>query len=35
VVAYETLGDDGCARLREVGRPLSQAVVDAGLIPVR
>ncbi len=35
VVAYECLGEDGCARLREVGRPLSQAVIDAGLIPVR
>ena len=35
VVAYEALGDEGCARLREVGRPLSQAIVDAGLIPVR
>jgi hypothetical protein len=35
VFAYEGLGDDGCARLREIGRPLSQAVIDAGLLPVR
>jgi helix-turn-helix protein len=35
VVAYDALGEDGCARLREIGRPLSQAVIDAGLIPVR
>jgi hypothetical protein len=35
VVAYEALADEGCARLRKVGRPLSQAIVDAGLVPVR
>jgi len=32
VVAYESLGDDGCQRLREIGRPLSRAVIDAGLL---
>ncbi|MGZ8762680.1 MAG: SCO6745 family protein [Acidimicrobiia bacterium] len=30
--AYVPLGDDGCQRLREIGRPLSRAVVDAGLL---
>jgi len=34
VVAYETLGDDGCERLRQLGRPLSQAVVAGGLLAV-
>jgi hypothetical protein len=28
--AYEPLGDDGCARLRELCRPLSKAVVSSG-----
>ena len=32
VVAYETLGDDGCARLRSLARPLSNAIVDGGLL---
>ncbi len=31
-VAYETLGDDGCARLRTLGRPLSRAIVDGGFL---
>ena len=31
VVAYDAIGDDGCQRLRELTRPLSQAIVDAGL----
>lgn len=30
--AYEALGEGGCSRLRELGRPLSQAVVDGGLL---
>jgi hypothetical protein len=30
--AYMPLGDDGCARLRELGRPLSRAVIDSGLL---
>lgn len=30
--AYLDLGSDGCERLRRAGRPLSQAVLDAGLI---
>ncbi|MCU1375400.1 MAG: hypothetical protein JWO68_2686 [Actinomycetia bacterium] len=34
VVAYEPLGEAGCARLRELGRPLSQAVIAAGLLPL-
>jgi hypothetical protein len=32
LVAYVPLGDDGCRRLREIGRPLSRAVIDAGLL---
>jgi hypothetical protein len=31
VVAYEAIGEAGCQRLRELTRPLSQAVVAAGL----
>jgi hypothetical protein len=31
---YEALGDDGCNRLRELGRPLSQAVIAAGMLTV-
>ena len=27
---YSALGDEGCARLRELGRPISQAVVSSG-----
>jgi hypothetical protein len=30
--AYRVLGEDGCARLAELARPLSRAVVDAGLL---
>jgi hypothetical protein len=32
LAAYVPLGDDGCQRLREIGRPLSRAVIDAGLL---
>ena len=32
--AYAALGDDNSARLRALGRPLAQAVVDAGLLTV-
>jgi hypothetical protein len=32
VVAYEPLGNDGCARLRELARPWSRAIVDGGLL---
>ncbi len=32
VVAYAPLGDDGAQRLREISRPLSRAVIDAGLL---
>lgn len=35
VPAYAALGEDGCARLRELTRPLSKAVVDAGGLRVR
>jgi hypothetical protein len=31
VAAYAALGEAGCARLRELARPLSQAVIDSGL----
>jgi hypothetical protein len=31
VAAWAVLGDAGCARLAELARPLSQAVMDAGL----
>lgn len=34
VVAYEPLGDDGCARLRALTRPWSRAIVDGGLLAV-
>lgn len=30
VAPYEVLGEAGCARLRELARPLSQAVIDSG-----
>jgi hypothetical protein len=33
--AYRVLGEDGCARLAELARPLSRAVVDAGLLDPR
>lgn len=32
VVAYQPLGDDGCARLRALARPWSRAIVDGGLL---
>ncbi len=32
VVAYETLGEDGCGRLRALARPLSKAIVDGGFL---
>jgi hypothetical protein len=35
VPAYAPLGEDGCARLRELARPYSRAVVDAGLLTPR
>lgn len=33
--AYSALGEDGCARLRELTRPLAKAVVDAGGLKIR
>ena len=30
--AYDVLGDDGCARLRELGRPLSLQIIETGLL---
>lgn len=30
--AYEALGEDGCQRLRELARPFSRAIVDAGAL---
>ncbi len=32
VAAYVPLGADGCARLRELARPLSRAIIDGGLL---
>lgn len=32
---WERLGDDGCARLRELVRPLSKAVADGGGVGIR
>ncbi len=32
---YLALGEEGCAELRRTARPLSQALVDAGLSPLR
>ena len=32
--AYAAIGADGCARLRELGRPVSVAVVNSGLLTV-
>lgn len=32
--AYEAIGDDGCARLRELCRPFSRAIVDGGGLPI-
>ena len=34
VVAYETLGEDGCARLRALARPWSKAIIDSGFLRV-
>lgn len=34
VAAYEAIGEDGCARLREIARPFSQAIVAGGGLPV-
>ena len=33
--AYAPIGDDGCARLRELARPLSKAIVSAGGVGLR
>ncbi|GAB3171251.1 hypothetical protein FHX75_1264 [Micromonospora palomenae] len=33
--AYRVLGEDGCVRLAEAARPLSRAVVDAGLLDLK
>ncbi len=33
--SYARLGDDGCARLQELGKPLSTLVVDAGGLGIR
>ncbi len=35
VCAYARLGEDGCARLQQVGGPLAQAVLAAGGLPLR
>jgi hypothetical protein len=32
VMAYEPLGEDGCARLRALARPWSRTIVDGGLL---
>ncbi len=32
LAAYEPLGDDGCRRLRELGRIMSAAIVASGLL---
>jgi hypothetical protein len=32
--AYEALGEEGCARFRELARPLSSAILEAGLLPL-
>jgi hypothetical protein len=34
VAPYEVVGVDGCERLRQLSRPLSQAVVSSGLLNV-
>jgi hypothetical protein len=33
--AWERLGEEGCARLRELVRPLSKAIVDGGGLGIR
>lgn len=35
VTAYEAIGDDGCERLRQLCRPLSQAIVAGGAFGLR
>jgi hypothetical protein len=35
IPAYAVLGEDGCTRLRELARPLSAAIIEAGGIPGR
>ncbi|MCW2606766.1 MAG: hypothetical protein JWO60_1459 [Frankiales bacterium] len=35
VSAYARLGEDGCARLQELGSPLSKRVLDAGGVGIR
>ena len=35
VAPYARLGEEGCARLVEVGGPLGQRVLDAGGVPIR
>ena len=35
VPAYEVLGEDGCERLRTLGRPLSKAIVEGGAFGFR
>jgi len=32
VVAYAPLGEDGCGRLRSLGRVFSRTVVDSGVL---
>jgi hypothetical protein len=32
VAAYETLGEEGCSRLRQLARPISKAIVEGGLL---
>ena len=34
LATYEAIGEDGCARLRELCRPFSQAIVAGGGLPV-
>jgi hypothetical protein len=34
IVPYESIGEDGCARLRNLCRPFSQAIVAGGGLPV-
>ena len=34
LIPYEAIGEDGCARLRELCRPFSRAIVDHGGSPV-
>jgi hypothetical protein len=30
---YRAIGEDGCRKLRELARPFSRGVVNAGLLP--